>query len=29
MPANYVVDMDGVIYHGTRLLPGALDSSGG
>ncbi len=25
MPASYVVDMDGVIYHGHRLIPGALD----
>ncbi len=25
MPASYVCDMDGVIYHGHRLIPGALD----
>jgi len=25
MPSSYVVDMDGVIYHGHRLIPGALD----
>ena len=25
MPASYVVDMDGVIYHGHRLIPGALE----
>ena len=25
MPASFVVDMDGVIYHGHRLIPGALD----
>jgi NagD protein len=25
MPASYVIDMDGVIYHGHRLIPGALD----
>jgi NagD protein len=25
MPMNYVCDMDGVIYHGSRLIPGALD----
>src|SRR6185312_8352486 len=25
MAASYVVDMDGVIYHGHRLIPGALD----
>lgn len=25
MPKSYVVDMDGVIYHGHRLIPGALD----
>jgi NagD protein len=25
MPASYVVDMDGVIYHGSRLIPGTLD----
>jgi NagD protein len=25
MPANYVVDMDGVIYHGTHLIPGAKE----
>ncbi len=24
MPASFVVDMDGVIYHGQRLIPGAL-----
>jgi NagD protein len=24
MPMNYVCDMDGVIYHGNRLIPGAL-----
>ncbi len=25
MPASFVIDMDGVIYHGHRLIPGALD----
>lgn len=25
MPASYVIDMDGVIYHGHRLIPGARD----
>ena len=25
MPASYVIDMDGVIYHGHRLIPGAED----
>ena len=25
MPMNYVCDMDGVIYHGSQLIPGALD----
>jgi NagD protein len=25
MPMHYVCDMDGVIYHGSRLIPGALD----
>jgi NagD protein len=25
MPSSYVIDMDGVIYHGSRLIPGALD----
>ncbi|HLJ56809.1 MAG TPA: HAD-IIA family hydrolase [Chthonomonadaceae bacterium] len=25
MPMSYVCDMDGVIYHGSRLIPGALD----
>ncbi|MDR3633836.1 MAG: HAD-IIA family hydrolase [Isosphaeraceae bacterium] len=25
MPSSYVVDMDGVVYHGHRLIPGALD----
>lgn len=25
MPASYVVDMDGVIYHGHRLIPGAVE----
>jgi NagD protein len=24
-PASYVIDMDGVIYHGHRLVPGALE----
>jgi NagD protein len=24
MPISYVIDMDGVIYHGSRLIPGAL-----
>jgi NagD protein len=28
MPASYIVDMDGVIYHGNRLIPGALDFLG-
>ena len=28
MPSSYVVDMDGVIYHGHRLIPGALDFVG-
>ena len=25
MPMSYVCDMDGVIYHGSQLIPGALD----
>jgi NagD protein len=25
MPANYVIDMDGVIYHGHQVIPGAHD----
>ncbi|SIO61866.1 NagD protein [Singulisphaera sp. GP187] len=25
MPTSYIVDMDGVIYHGHRLIPGVLD----
>ena len=25
MPISFVCDMDGVIYHGSRLIPGALD----
>lgn len=25
MPASYVIDMDGVIYHGHRLIPGAAE----
>src|SRR3954468_13276372 len=25
MPPSYIVDMDGVIYHGHRLIPGAVD----
>jgi NagD protein len=25
MPASYVVDMDGVVYHGQRLIPGAVE----
>src|SRR3954468_22704069 len=25
MPVSYVCDMDGVIYHGSRLIPGALN----
>src|SRR3954454_9907427 len=25
MPASYVIDMDGVVYHGHRLIPGAAD----
>ena len=25
MAISYVIDMDGVIYHGSRLIPGALD----
>jgi NagD protein len=25
MPMSYVCDMDGVIYHGSRLIPGALE----
>ncbi len=25
MPMSYVCDMDGVIYHGGRLIPGALE----
>lgn len=25
MPASYVIDMDGVIYHGHRLIPGAQE----
>jgi NagD protein len=28
MPINYVCDMDGVIYHGSQLIPGALDFVG-
>ena len=28
MPASYVVDMDGVIYHGSRLIPGAVEFIG-
>ena len=28
-PAAYVIDMDGVIYHGHRLIPGASTSSTG
>lgn len=28
MPSSYIVDMDGVIYHGNRLIPGALDFLG-
>jgi NagD protein len=24
MPASYVIDMDGVVYHGHRLIPGVL-----
>ena len=25
MPSSYVIDMDGVIYHGHRLIPGAAE----
>jgi 5'-nucleotidase len=25
MPASYIIDMDGVIYQGNRLLPGAVE----
>jgi NagD protein len=25
MPVSFVIDMDGVIYHGHRLIPGALE----
>ena len=25
MPPSYIIDMDGVIYHGHRLIPGALE----
>jgi ribonucleotide monophosphatase NagD (HAD superfamily) len=25
MPMSYVCDMDGMIYHGSRLIPGALE----
>lgn len=25
MPASYVIDMDGDIYHGHRLIPGAAE----
>jgi NagD protein len=25
MPPSYIVDMDGVIYHGNRLIPGAAE----
>ena len=25
MPMSYVCDMDGVIYNGSRLIPGALE----
>ena len=25
MPASFVIDMDGVIYHGHRLIPGVLE----
>jgi NagD protein len=28
VPASYVIDMDGVIYHGMRLIPGALEFLG-
>jgi len=28
MPTSYVIDMDGVIYHGHRLIPGALEFLG-
>src|SRR3974377_1982402 len=28
MPTSYVCDMDGVIYHGSRLIPGALEFVG-
>jgi len=28
MSTSYIVDMDGVIYHGNRLIPGALDFLG-
>ena len=27
MPISFVIDMDGVIYHGNRLIPGASISS--
>ena len=25
MPPSYIIDMDGVIYHGSRLIPGAAE----
>src|SRR5690606_27416164 len=25
MPASFVIDMDGVVYHGHRLIPGARE----
>ena len=25
MPASYIIDMDGVVYHGHRLIPGAAE----
>ena len=28
MPTTYIIDMDGVIYHGLRVIPGALDFLG-
>ncbi len=28
MPASFVIDMDGVIYHGHRLIPGATEFLG-
>jgi NagD protein len=28
MPASYVIDMDGVVYHGHRLIPGAAEFVG-